>query len=578
MISLRFALPALLILPTPPRQQDATPTIHVNTKLTIVDVTVTDKAGRPVHGLTQSDFIIKEDGKPQSIRNFDEYGATIPFAQPVPAPLPPGIYTNQPTPAPTTSASNILLLDSINTGLNLIGHPELFLYAQNQAASYLKNLPPGTRVAIMVAGVRIRLVKDFYTVYEVLRAAISHLTYEQPAGTVISYASVLLASIDLPPQVCTVANRRSHLTMDALRQLSAFTSGIQGRKNVVWFTPGIPWLTNYQRFQRMRCLDNLTPQLNQTYSTLTAARAALYTADSNGLQVAADMAGMDAQWHSLGGPGIPPLSEFDVRTLDRESLQQFAEATGGKAFFDRNDLDAATAEAIATGSDYYTISYIPPRSQYDDQFHAINVTLKSDPAHVGLRLQYKNGYTALDLAKLNNSIDRDKLSKSDSNLSPAVNQFRAQMAHGATSSTQLLLATRITPVSNPSRPAPQPIKGDLNPKIKTDSLIRYDVIYSLPAGQVTLKQNPDGTHSASVEFDVVAYAEDGTKLNVIRQTANVTLKPQNVADFQQKPFEVPLQLDLLPGKLFLCVGALDLPSGKYGTLEVPQTVAKPAKP
>ena len=87
---------------------------------------------------------------------------------------------------------------------------------------------------------------------------------------------------------------------------------------------------------------------------------------------------------------------------------------------------------------------------------------------------------------------------------------------------------------------------------------------------------PDAAlQSDPVEFDIVAYGEDGTKLNVLRQTANVTLKPQNVADFQAKPFEVPLQLDLPPGKLFVRVGALDILSGKSGTLEFPQTVAKP---
>ena len=53
-------------------------TLRVDTKLTIVDVTVSDKNGNPVHGLKQSDFVIKEDGKPQPIRNFDEFGTAVP--------------------------------------------------------------------------------------------------------------------------------------------------------------------------------------------------------------------------------------------------------------------------------------------------------------------------------------------------------------------------------------------------------------------------------------------------------------------------------------------------------------------
>src|ERR1700677_1766468 len=40
-------------------------TLKVNARLTLVDVTVTDAKGKPVHGLTQADFTVKEDGKPQ---------------------------------------------------------------------------------------------------------------------------------------------------------------------------------------------------------------------------------------------------------------------------------------------------------------------------------------------------------------------------------------------------------------------------------------------------------------------------------------------------------------------------------
>ena len=63
---------------TAPNPGAAPTTLHVTTQLTVVNVTVTDKYGQPVHGLKQSDFIIKEDGKPQPIRNFDEFGTAHP--------------------------------------------------------------------------------------------------------------------------------------------------------------------------------------------------------------------------------------------------------------------------------------------------------------------------------------------------------------------------------------------------------------------------------------------------------------------------------------------------------------------
>ena len=87
-----------------------TPTLKVYSRETIVDVTVTDAKGNPVHGLKQDDFTLKEDNKPQPIRSFHEYAT-----QPIPPPpkLPPNVYTNL-QPPPASSAVNILLLDFNN--------------------------------------------------------------------------------------------------------------------------------------------------------------------------------------------------------------------------------------------------------------------------------------------------------------------------------------------------------------------------------------------------------------------------------------------------------------------------------
>ena len=69
-----------------------TPTLHVYSRETIVDVLVTDDKGHPVRGLTRSDFTISEDGHPQPISSFAEYNKNAP---PAPAhALPPDTYSN----------------------------------------------------------------------------------------------------------------------------------------------------------------------------------------------------------------------------------------------------------------------------------------------------------------------------------------------------------------------------------------------------------------------------------------------------------------------------------------------------
>ena len=68
---------ASVLDPKSPPQPGAM-TLHVTTRLTLVDVTVTDSKGHAVHALKQSDFTILEDGKPQPIRNFQEVDAELP--------------------------------------------------------------------------------------------------------------------------------------------------------------------------------------------------------------------------------------------------------------------------------------------------------------------------------------------------------------------------------------------------------------------------------------------------------------------------------------------------------------------
>ncbi|HEV3139529.1 MAG TPA: hypothetical protein VGY57_03385, partial [Vicinamibacterales bacterium] len=48
-------------------QQTAPPVFRSGARLNVVDVTVLDKQGKPIEGLTANDFVITEDGEPQTI-------------------------------------------------------------------------------------------------------------------------------------------------------------------------------------------------------------------------------------------------------------------------------------------------------------------------------------------------------------------------------------------------------------------------------------------------------------------------------------------------------------------------------
>ena len=530
-------------LPVAQPQQTATdsstPTLKVQSKLTIEDVTVTDAKDKPVHGLTQGDFTVKEDGKPQAIKNFEEYGSEQPQAQAPPPKLPPDTYSNRQMQTP--SAVNILLLDNVATG------PVNLAIERLQAIKYLKAMPEGTEVAIMkmefIDG--LSMVQGFTSDRNVLLAAVDSVKPEPP---------LILG--------CETPNKMSEITTASLAGIAEFVSGIKGRKNLIWFTPGIPWLTNYELFSRATCLRDYTSQLHNDYGLLRAARVAVYPINPKGLQGGCGV---------TNAGGAVPCTEKSVM-LEHDSMLDFANNTGGKAYYDRNDLDGAIGEAIANGSDYYSLSYVPPLSKYDGKYHTIDVKVDRP----GLNLLYREGYTALDATQPEKVKETDKKSSGKPAAQPA-SQFHAAMDHGPAAS-DLTFDVRVQPSAAASEAGGAPVQKmqeSLNPKLKGQPLTPYTFQYLIPAGEITFAGgNVSGTQTASAELAVAVFSTDGEQLNAAGQTTVYSVPQNQAAQLMNQPSRVTVQLDPPPGKLLVRVGVLDVASQKMGILEIPQTVTK----
>jgi VWFA-related protein len=319
--------------------QQGTKTLHVTSRLTLVDVTVTDSKGRAVHGLKQSDFTILEDGKPQRIRNFQEVGAEPPRA------------------SSATRPRNILLLDGLNTApadaTNAIQMSAAMgdqYWMQSEAAKYLKSMPPGTQIAILSMGKTTEVLQDFTSDPELLSAAVDKM-------------EVNLDGVGMNKEMmCAQQHTRNRMTLDSLKSIASSMSGVAGRKNLVWLTRGIPSITEAAASS---CLPDYSASLHQAYNLLAAAQVAVYPV------------GLDI--------GI------DVGTMSMDSV---AEATGGVAHYNSNDVAAGIASAIEDGSYYYSISYTPPSVASDGAHHTIGVSLDRP----GMHLVYRKGYYE-DIAK-----------------------------------------------------------------------------------------------------------------------------------------------------------------------------------
>jgi hypothetical protein len=249
---------------------------------------------------------------------------------------------------------------------------------------------------------------------------------------------------------------------------------------------------------------------------------------------------------------------------EHDSLRAMADATGGEPYFNRNDLDAAMQEAIETGADYYSLAYVTPLSGHDGKYHTIDVKVDRP----GLHLQFRPGYTAVDVAA-------PQQHSADASPEASIKrELLAGMVHGQAPSTQLLFDVRVTPSNDPAKPGDPQVIGSLNPTVKHLHLVRYDLAFSLAPDQLSLLEAPDGRRKGSVEFGLAAYDGEGKMLNTIQQTVKFTVSPREVAQFLQRPLRVPLKFDLPSGNIFVRFVVMDLASQKMGTLEIPETVAK----
>jgi len=573
-------------------QQQSSPgssalTLQVYSRLTVVDVTVTDAKGQPVRNLKESDFAVKEDGKPQEIRSFQEVGKDTPAAERIPPKLPPNVYTNL-QPAPTTSAVNILLLDALNT------RPGDQVFMKQESMKYLKSMPRGTRVAVLGLASSLHILQGFTSDPAILIAAVDSKKNRALPSPFIDTDSgdAMDAQIDLAPDDVTAAmltqfeneqtafeiDMRNRMTLEALNQIAAYVAGIKGRKNLIWFTSGIPLnIFPTGGLNDLEAMTDYSKDLRKTTDLLTAAEVAVYPVDARGLfNNPADGADQHVASINQNTGGKVAAAEMAFQQKKGEellSMEAVAEATGGVAYYNTNGLKEAVGKAIENGANYYNISYVPPSLEYDGRYHAIDVQVDRP----GIHLSYRKGYNADDI--LNNAVTPG-LTLSTSAPEPYGNNMQASMGRGVPTSSQVLFDVRVAPSTQPAKPTDPPVMGTLDPKLAGKPLVRYDFQYFLPVRQITFTDGPDGVRKASLEFDIAAYDVYAKRITALSQTVNLQLTAEKYRQFiRSPPQQFFQQIDLPRGELFLRVGILDGVSDKAGTLELPLTVTrKPAAP
>jgi hypothetical protein len=240
--------------------------------------------------------------------------------------------------------------------------------------------------------------------------------------------------------------------------------------------------------------------------------------------------------------------------------EQVAEESGGTAHYNTNDLAAAVGNAISRGSEYYTLSYIPPGSKDDGTFHHINVSVDRP----GVKLVYRTGYDS-----------EDPLSAKAAAPGPGLKQ--AVMAGRAMTGAEMQFDVTVEP--NPAADGaavstPASAGRRVLPKQGAKARVKYGLLFEVPVSQISFTQGADGMRAGSLEFNVAAYGANGAMTNIVSEKVRLPLSAEEYAEFVKTPFHYYQQLDVPVGEATVQVGILDDVSGKVGTMDIPLTVVK----
>jgi hypothetical protein len=252
---------------------------------------------------------------------------------------------------------------------------------------------------------------------------------------------------------------------------------------------------------------------------------------------------------------VDPQGVLFFMSTAQMKAEAVAADTGGEAFYNSNDLKAEIAKAIDDGSQFYTLSYIPPKQTDDGHYHHIKVAIDKP----GLHLVYRQGYNAERVPTLDAP-------------APGPALMKASMEGNAPVATQILFDVGVWPssLSNPATGSqPQPATQS-----KAGKTVRYEIHYGFPASEIAFTEGFAGALDGSLEFDVVAYDVLRRRVALLTQTVTMHLSAEQYDDFVTKPYRFTQQIDLPPGQMSLHVGILDNVTSKVGTLEVPVYVSQ----
>jgi VWFA-related protein len=457
----------------------------------VLDVVATNEKGQAITDLKAGDFTVLENGQPQEVIDFSFHTP----GQITRSTTQPNVITNAPQ-FRGQSCLNVILLDAINTDFSSTA------YAQDMLVKYLGSSPTIQPTAVYALEGNLKLLHDFTTDTQTLRDVLSHYKSLAPTHlpTIEAAASPFghRGSFQPVPQGRTAA-------FYAMSFLAENLAAYPGRKNLIWVSEGFPLnlFPDALMGDGVMIIEDFSPIMEKIADDLMAAQVAVYP---------------------ISAAGVSMNSQFPAHS----AMAGLAERTGGKTFFNRNDIDTGVRTSLDDGATYYTLEYYPSNKNWDQKFRHIQVKTSRS----GLKLQHRDGYYAISPnARYGESVVTHQFSDALSIMAPAATAVSFQAA--------------VVPPSD-----------------KTQN--KVVVNFGIDPHTLSFQRGPDDLQHASISCVVWAYPSKGDPIRAEGQTS-AALKPDVFQQVMSSYLPCSRSLSLKPGSYTLRLGVLDNNSSLIGT-------------
>jgi VWFA-related protein len=512
--------------------QQAPPVFRSGARLIVQTVSVKDRDGRVIEGLTANDFVVSEDGEPQTVsfvefQRLPDRPAEARAASP--APREPAVVSapsatqGQITIPPPGDARyrdrRLLVLYFDLTAMPPADQMRAYTAAQTFIDTQMQ---PSDLLAIMTfGGGAVRVKQDFTGDRGALREVMQTLIFgDDKDGDGIPDNTDIGTAFGQDDAEFSILNTDRQLS--ALQTAATMLRGLPEQKALVYFASGL----------RLNGVDNQA-QLRATTNAAIRANVALHPIDARGLVAQAPLG--DATRPSPGGIGMfngqqaqNALTSFQ---RSQDTLYSLAKDTGGHAMFDYNDLSLGIAQAAQSVTSYYMLGYYSTHPANDGRFHRIRVSLRNPSLG---ELAYRQGYFSdKEFAKFTAADKERQLEEA------------------------LMLDNPVTDIS---------IAMEVNYFQLNSAEYFVPVAVKIPGSELALARRRGAPRTL---IDLIGEVKDdyGITVQNVRDKLDIRLTSETAAQLATRPLLYETGFTLLPGKYVIKLLARDDETGRIGTYQ-----------